>query len=66
MHEVELSDGSKARQCIYSPHSLRATSATLLLDSGVAIEAVQDLLDHNHHHADLRQATAGGEGFCLS
>ena len=48
MHEVELSDGSKARQCIYSPHSLRATSATLLLDSGVAIEAVQDLLDHKH------------------
>ena len=29
-------------------NSLRATSATLLLDSGAAIEAVQDLLDHKH------------------
>jgi site-specific recombinase XerD len=38
----------KVRQCLYSPHSLRATSATLLLDSGVPIEAVQDLLDHKH------------------
>lgn len=33
---------------LYSPHSLRATSATLLLDAGVPIEAVQDLLDHKH------------------
>jgi hypothetical protein len=48
MHEVELPDGSKVRLCIYSPHSLRATTATLLLDSGVAIEGVQDLLDHKH------------------
>ena len=48
MHEIELADGSKVRQCLYSPHSLRATSATLLLDSGVPIEAVQDLLDHKH------------------
>jgi integrase/recombinase XerC len=48
MQETELADGSKARQCLYSPHSLRATSATLLFDSGVAIEAVQDLLDHKH------------------
>jgi site-specific recombinase XerD len=36
------------RKCVYSPHSLRATSATLLLDSGVPMEAVQDLLDHKH------------------
>ena len=48
MHEVALPDGSKVRRCSYSPHSLRATAATLLLDSGVAIEAVQDLLDHKH------------------
>jgi integrase len=46
MHEVELPDGSKVLCCVYSPHSLRATTATLLLDSGLAIEAVQDLLDH--------------------
>ena len=48
MHETELQDGRKLQQCIYSPHSLRATTATLLLDSGVAIEGVQDLLDHKH------------------
>jgi site-specific recombinase XerD len=48
MHEVDLPDGRKERHCIYSPHSLRATAATLLLDSGVAIEAVQELLDHKH------------------
>jgi len=48
LHEVKLPDGSKDRRCIYSPHSLRATAATLLLDSGVPIEAVQDLLDHRH------------------
>lgn len=48
MQEVELSNGSKQMQCIYSPHSLRATTATLLLDSGVPIESVQDLLDHKH------------------
>jgi hypothetical protein len=41
-HEAELPDGSKVRRCVYSPHSLRTASATLLLDSGVAIEAMQD------------------------
>lgn len=45
---IEGVDGSKVKRCIYSPHSLRATTATLLLDSGVAIEAVQELLDHKH------------------
>jgi site-specific recombinase XerD len=29
-------------------HSLRATTATLLLDSSVAIESIQELLDHKH------------------
>jgi site-specific recombinase XerD len=48
MQEIEGADGSKVKRCIYSPHSLRATTATLLLDSGVAIEAVQELLDHKH------------------
>lgn len=48
VQEVELPTGEKVRRCVYSPHSLRATTATLLLDSGVAIEAVQDLLDHKH------------------
>lgn len=35
-------------QHLYSPHSLRATTATLLLDAGVDITKVQDLLGHRH------------------
>jgi site-specific recombinase XerD len=48
MQEKELPSGEKIRKCVFSPHSLRATTATLLLDSSVAIESVQDLLDHKH------------------
>jgi integrase/recombinase XerC len=48
MHEIELPDGRKERHCVYSPHSLRATTATLLLDAGTDIASVQDLLDHKH------------------
>lgn len=48
MQEKELPSGKKSQECVYSPHSMRATTATLLLDSGVAIESVQDLLDHKH------------------
>jgi site-specific recombinase XerD len=48
MQEKELPSGEKIRECIYSPHSMRATTATLLLDSSVPIESVQDLLDHKH------------------
>jgi len=33
-------------RCLYSPHSLRATTATLLLDAGVDITKVQELLGH--------------------
>lgn len=36
------------RECIYSPHSLRATTATLLLDGNVDIRKVQELLGHRH------------------
>jgi len=32
----------------YTPHSLRATAATLLLDSGVDIMEVKELLGHRH------------------
>jgi len=41
-------DGSPKEidRCIYSPHSLRATTATLLLDAGVDITKVQELLGH--------------------
>lgn len=41
-------DGTKVRRCIYTPHSLRATTATLLLDAGVDIRKVQELLGHRH------------------
>jgi site-specific recombinase XerD len=48
MKEVLRPDGSISTQCIYTPHSLRATTATLLLDAGVDIVKVQDLLGHRH------------------
>ena len=38
----------KATRCVYTPHSLRATTATLLLDAGVDIVKVKDLLGHRH------------------
>lgn len=41
-------DGTVQRTCIYTPHSLRATTATLLLDAGVDIVKVKDLLGHRH------------------
>ena len=48
MRETVLPDGSIVKVCAYSPHSLRATTATLLLDAGVDIRKVQDLLGHRH------------------
>jgi integrase/recombinase XerC len=48
MQEVMRPTGEKVNECIYSPHSLRATTATLCLDDGVEITSVQDLLDHKH------------------
>ncbi len=46
--EIELADGTVAEYCVYTPHSLRATTATLLLDAGVDITKVQHLLGHKH------------------
>jgi hypothetical protein len=48
--EVATEDGTvkKRRRCAYTPHSLRATTATLLLDAGVDIIKVKELLGHRH------------------
>ena len=46
--EVAQPDGTITTECLYTPHSLRATTATLLLDAGVDIRKVQDLLGHRH------------------
>ncbi|MDQ6759458.1 MAG: tyrosine-type recombinase/integrase [Acidobacteriota bacterium] len=46
--EEQLPDGSTVRRCLYTPHSLRATTATLLLDASVDIIKVKDLLGHRH------------------
>ena len=43
-----LPDGGTVTRCVYTPHSLRATPATLLLDAGVDITKVQELLGHRH------------------
>ena len=48
MKEERLEDGSAIRRCNYTPHSLRATTATLLLDANVDIVKVKDLLGHRH------------------
>lgn len=46
MREVQLPDGSTKMRCDYTAHSLRATTATVLLEAGVDIREVQDLLGH--------------------
>jgi integrase/recombinase XerC len=48
MKEVTGKDGTPEMRCIYTPHSLRATTATLLLDGTVDIRKVQELLGHRH------------------
>jgi integrase len=37
-----------ALRCVYTPHSLRATTATLLLGAGIDIRKVQEFLGHRH------------------
>jgi site-specific recombinase XerD len=46
--DVRLPDGTAACRSVYTPHSIRATTATLLLDAGVDIIKVKDLLGHRH------------------
>jgi integrase/recombinase XerC len=45
---LRKADGVEYTRCLYTPHSLRATTATLLLESGVEIGKVQELLGHRH------------------
>jgi integrase len=44
LRERELRSGEKVLECVYTPHSLRATAATLLLVSGVDSMEVKELL----------------------
>lgn len=48
MKREVMSDGTTALRYIYTPHSMRATTATLLLGAGVDMRKVQDLLGHRH------------------
>jgi integrase/recombinase XerD len=48
IRELAHPDGSITQTCVYTPHSLRATAATLLLDASIDIRKVQDLLGHRH------------------
>jgi integrase/recombinase XerC len=48
MKEYTGKDGKPRQRCIYTPHSLRATNATLLLDGNIDIRKVQELLGHRH------------------
>ena len=48
LRERKLPSGEKIMECVYTPHSLRATAATLLLDAGVDIMEVKELLGHRH------------------
>lgn len=60
-HRAQSPSGEKIRECVFSPHSLRATTATLL-DSSVAIESVQDLLDPST--SPRRRFTTSGGAQC--
>lgn len=46
--EEQMSDGTAHQRCLYTPHSLRATTATVLLEAGEDICKVQELLGHRH------------------
>jgi len=48
LYVARLPGAVKEGTRLYSTHSLHATTATLLLDAGVDIRKVQELLGHRH------------------
>lgn len=48
LKEVAGDGETVCKKCIYTPHSTRATTATLLLEDGEDIRKVQELLGHRH------------------
>jgi len=48
LKKERIEDGPEVEHCVYTSHALRATTATLLLDAGVDIKKVQDLLGRRH------------------
>lgn len=48
LKEVEGAEGKVTKRCVFTPHSTRATTATLLLEAGEDIRKVQELLGHRH------------------
>jgi integrase len=60
MKETTETDGEPEMRCLYTPHSLRATTATLLLDGSTDIRKVQELL--GHRHVTPRRFTTSGGG----
>jgi site-specific recombinase XerD len=46
MKKERIEDGSEVENCVYTPHSLRVTAATLLLDAAVDIKKVQNMSAH--------------------
>jgi site-specific recombinase XerD len=48
LKQVAVDGGEIRQRSVYTPHSTRATTATLLLEAGEDIRKVQELLGHRH------------------